>query len=731
MYRRLKNILGVSLMVLAIVISQIPMPETQAESAKQMTEAELNVDDTSTHVVTFSMNGGTFKGEYNGYSFQDKTPVLVIGHDKAISSFPSDGLASYSGYKTEANTWYTDRECLTKYDVDQSVTESFTLYKKWYNITSDGTTLAPEGFHISADGKVLYQYDGDDALVEIPQTVTVIADGAFDNLDQNVRGIVLPGEITKVGADPFGNVENATIVYVYDSGTTASQDYGKWLAKEYEQLVYSEYLDPDKTEEIVGIHYLSDSPKEESSTVESKPEQKYIVTFDTGISGVSGESREVLSDKTISEAVSVDGKAARILRIGVDQIERNDGNQQVTYIFRGWFKDNACTVPWNFAGDVIKQDTTVYAKWDRNVKEQTNTVTFQMNGGGYTGNYNGTAYTDATSLTTKIVEGKGISAAEYPGNGTSTGFKYSNYSTDTNWYKDKECLDVYKSGTALNGDLTLYKKWYYTSSGFTMNASGNVLYKYSGGAEDVTIPGSVTIIGSDAFASVGGISSITLPDNISEVKENAFSGVNNGSKDIIIAGKTEKAQKVAKQLASQYTRLVYEESEPSKADENDSSVVISRGASSSIKLGATLSGSAATADKTTSNTTASTDNTSTTGTIVLGTGSSNTITVTSVQPDAAASQPTEEVQSVAVSQNTVAPAQQQEPSASVTQETKTTQKQNITSASAPKSTQHIKDSTPKTGDPLQYRMLIACAMFSVGVLLVLTGNGKRKKFSAS
>jgi len=62
---------------------------------------------------------------------------------------------------------------------------------------------------------------------------------------------------------------------------------------------------------------------------------------------------------------------------------------------------------------------------------------------------------------------------------------------------------------------------------------------------------------------------------------------------------------------------------------------------------------------------------------------------------------------------------------------KTTQRQNTTSASAPKSTQHIKDSTPKTGDPLQYRMLIVCAMFSVGVLLVLTGNGKKKRLSAS
>ena len=31
MYRKLKNILGVSLMVLAVLLAQIPMPEAQAE----------------------------------------------------------------------------------------------------------------------------------------------------------------------------------------------------------------------------------------------------------------------------------------------------------------------------------------------------------------------------------------------------------------------------------------------------------------------------------------------------------------------------------------------------------------------------------------------------------------------------------------------------------------------------------------------------------------------------
>lgn len=88
MYRRLKNILGASLMALAVVISQIPMPEAQAVVMKEMTEAELEVDDASAHVVTFSMNGGTFRGDYNDYRFQDKTPVLVIDDGKKSAVFP-------------------------------------------------------------------------------------------------------------------------------------------------------------------------------------------------------------------------------------------------------------------------------------------------------------------------------------------------------------------------------------------------------------------------------------------------------------------------------------------------------------------------------------------------------------------------------------------------------------------------------------------------------------------
>ena len=195
----------------------------------------------------------------------------------------------------------------------------------------------------------------------IPQTVSTIAAGAFDQLDE-VRAVTLPAGIQTVEKNAFSGVRDGSIIYIYDAGTEASKTYGKQLAEEYEQLVYSEYLDAEKTEQIAGIQNLSDMPEdiskedtskenvseeapevkegagntadktesgleasqpeeseseskpteseseskptesesesqpEESSEPESssviviEPDQKYTVTFDTGISGVAGRN---------------------------------------------------------------------------------------------------------------------------------------------------------------------------------------------------------------------------------------------------------------------------------------------------------------------------------------------------------------------------------------------------------------------------------------------------------
>ena len=33
-------------------------------------------------------------------------------------------------------------------------------------------------------------------------------------------------------------------------------------------------------------------------------------------------------------------------------------------VFGGWYRDAACTKPWNFAEDTVKHSMTLYAKWN-------------------------------------------------------------------------------------------------------------------------------------------------------------------------------------------------------------------------------------------------------------------------------------------------------------------------------------------------------------------------------
>lgn len=694
MYRRLKNILGVSLMILAIVISQVPMPDAQAEIPQQ-SETEIQTENSS--ALDENMNSNTTFLKEEEQATEGNTVETSI---KSEESTPEDTTES-EGSIVETST-----------ESDECSTEQ---------------TTEPEG-----------------------NTVETSTESEDD----------LP---------------------------TESEDN------------------------------ITSSPSESSSEILIDPDEKYTVIFDTGIPKVNGEKKEVLFGRTVSELVSINGEQPRILRKGIYQVEQDDGKQEIVYTFAGWYQDNTCTIEWDFANNTIEQNTTIYAKWDRQTRpyyyvtyraaddsenavnipekqklyadeklekplkkpslknrnfkgwytdaleakskfqawgkpvtkdltlyahfeEKSNTVVFHMNGGGFTGKYNGKSYTDTASLTVKVTTGKKISSAHYP----SSGLKYSNFSTDSNWYKDKECLQPYQQDSVVKEDLTLYKKWYYTSSGFTMNAAGNVLYKYSGNETNVTIPDSVKIIGNDAFISTNNIESIILPNNISEVKENAFRGIKNATKDITITGKTESAKNIAKGLANQYTRFTYKES---KADD----VVVNKTSSESIVLGATVSGNAGTTNnktntniKTVTPSTTPLASTSQSGITIPPANMSGTTSPVNVpqsgvttQPSASVSRPVSAAQPSSkpqsVGQNTVSSSQQSQSGSSVSayQNDKTTQKPNITSASAPRSTAHIKDSTPKTGDPVQYRMLVVCALFSVGVLLVLTGNGRRKRSSAS
>lgn len=104
------------------------------------------------------------------------------------------------------------------------------------------------------------------------------------------------------------------------------------------------------------------------------------------------------------------------------------------YTFGGWYKEVECTNTWNFATDVVTENTTLYAKWMIN----SYTVTFNSQGGNsvpdITTNYN-----------THISE---------PSAPNKTGYSFGG------WYKEATCTILWVFTTdVVTTNTTLYAKW--------------------------------------------------------------------------------------------------------------------------------------------------------------------------------------------------------------------------------------------------------------------------------
>ena len=89
----------------------------------------------------------------------------------------------------------------------------------------------------------------------------------------------------------------------------------------------------------------------------------YEITYINGTLTVS-ETGETAKYYTVTFNLS--GKGSDITNTGVKEgslLEKPQDPQAEGYTFTGWYKDQSCTVLWDFAKDTIQSDTTVYAGW--------------------------------------------------------------------------------------------------------------------------------------------------------------------------------------------------------------------------------------------------------------------------------------------------------------------------------------------------------------------------------
>lgn len=140
------------------------------------------------------------------------------------------------------------------------------------------------------------------------------------------------------------------------------------------------------------------------------------------------------------------------------------------YTFGGWYKDPACTIPWDFENDVFTNDTTIYIKWIPD---------FVVSVGGDT---SGSEVDFVIDPDGKLVE------PEDP---------VKDHHTFEGWYKDPECTIPWDFNDKVTDDVEIYPKWEKITHQVTFNSnSGSAVGTQAvGDGETVTRPSDPTRTG--------------------------------------------------------------------------------------------------------------------------------------------------------------------------------------------------------------------------------------------
>ena len=146
-----------------------------------------------------------------------------------------------------------------------------------------------------------------------------------------------------------------------------------------------------------------------------------------------------------------------------DKIEAPTPPVCAGYVFTGWYRDAACTEPWDFAVDTIHENMTLYAGWQEDegsgkdpgenpgedpgknpgdTIDKTYTVTFDLQGYG------------TASESYAAAELKAGSKIEEPPVPVQAGYKF------TGWYTDAACTTRWDFTIhTVESDITLYAGW--------------------------------------------------------------------------------------------------------------------------------------------------------------------------------------------------------------------------------------------------------------------------------
>ncbi|MCM1086716.1 MAG: InlB B-repeat-containing protein [Muribaculaceae bacterium] len=439
-------------------------------------------DEPTTFVVNFDDNGHP---DAHGDGEKPQMNKYVTAGSKLVESEMPKLIDA--GFVLDG--WYKDQLCTEPWDYENdTVTSDITLYAKWtavYTITFDlyghGITEETE----KNDGKIIKEnIPAGSKLIEsetpIPTQAGFFFEGWYKDELWTERWDYENDTVT----------EDLTLYALWTKNCTVTFDFGEHGVKEGadgtpekigtiikkdihsgDLLEQTDDLKPTedgwnfegwyKDETFTQIWDFKKDYVIEDMTLYAKWEDvagKFVVTFNLSGHGVNF-FQYISSDTT-------DNK-----------IEKPETPTAFGYLFENWYKEEACTTPWNFETDTVTADITLYAKWDERFYD----VTFQSEHG--------------TVPSQKQVKEGALIEQSADLQLTESGFSFEG------WYKDAELTQKwdFEQDTVLE-PTTLYAKWLtlYTVT-FNLSGHGEDIIKTDIKAGSLLDPASISVPAVDGF----------------------------------------------------------------------------------------------------------------------------------------------------------------------------------------------------------------------------------------
>ena len=202
---------------------------------------------------------------------------------------------------------------------------------------------------------------------------------------------------------------------------------GKLIELQFD-LSQNDFIKQNREYKVIHYHEADKT----AEFIDSVTEEDGVITFSTGKFSNFG----LLGVGPWKVSFNMNGHGSQIASQTLPDGEKLTEPAAPTaegYVFEGWYKDAACSNPWNFAAPVT-EDTVLYAKWS----VLRVAVSFHMNGHG----------TQVPSQT--LDYGK---KAARPADPTADGYRFKG------WYTKNDYKTSYDFSKPVKADTVLYAKW--------------------------------------------------------------------------------------------------------------------------------------------------------------------------------------------------------------------------------------------------------------------------------